>query len=136
MLLLYYFIYICFVTFIRKNRLPKSRANIIVFLYIYWLICGSIFLHFHVLHSGEIIQHRHPYPFGKKDSGHHNENEILTFSSDYIIELLVSPFIPDFTPKFRDWFLVWKFLQDTAINTLSILLTAMRGPPPSNLSLQ
>ena len=118
---------------INKHRLVKAR--IILSLYSYWLICSLVFSHIHILKSGEVIQHKHAYPVGKKTSDHHhNENEIRTFSSEFLFEILPNSVEYNPNPVIIDWFVIWNITEAYKHLLPTIFHIKYRGPP-QNISL-
>lgn len=105
------------------------KTNLIVLLYAYWIICSVFFLHIHVLKSGEVIQHKHPYPIEKKGKEHHSENEIRTFSSDYLFEFSDGPVYHNLDPYFTLWRDLWKFPLDYFEISRPLIQLLPRGPP-------
>lgn len=105
------------------------KTNLIVFLYLYWIVCSIFFLHIHVLKSGEVIQHKHPYPIAKKGNDHHSENEIRTFSSDYLFEFSEGPVYHNLNPFFILWGILWKFPIDLYEISQPLVRIFPRGPP-------
>jgi len=116
------------ITKVSKIRMYKTA--LVGFMYAYWLICSHVFLHFHVLPSGEVIEHRHFYPIGKKGAEHHHgENEIRTFSTNYLFEFF------DTTIQFKLdripilWYSSWEEFIDFMGSMSTPFSFSTRGPP-------